>query len=212
MRGSRRSIATRPLGIAPDASRSRRLRYEKAAGPFPIPSASEGSARIPNSSVWSGSPRGGPDPMEVLLFPQPTCRRRPNLVPRIAPRGKPKRTFRRTICPQGCPQNRPLPARSAALRREESGSTGRRVLTRDAWPSIPSAPRRGASPRETQSASNDWRPLREAIARGFRMFPGAPRLHKAPGQTEAHPRDRTTRQSDAFAYRGERVVKRAGLQ
>jgi hypothetical protein len=211
VRGSRRSIATRPLGIAPDASRSRRLRYEKAAGPFAIPSASEGSARIPNSSVWSGSPHGGPDPMEVLLFPQPTCRRRPNYVPGSL-QGQAQAHLSAddpsTGLPPGptaaCPIRRPAQGRERIDRK--AGLDERRLAFH------PVCVLRETSPRQTHSASNDWRPLREAIARGFRMFSGAPRLHKAPGQTEAHPRDRTTRQSDAFAYRGQRVVKRAGLQ
>jgi hypothetical protein len=150
VRGSRRSIATRPLGIAPDASRSRRLRYEKAAGPFAIPSASEGSARIPNSSVWSGSPHGALTLRKSCSSPNQPAGGAPTTSPDRS-RDKPKRTFRQTIRPQGCPQDQPLPARSAALRREESGSTGRRVLTRDAWPSIPFAScARQARARRTQ--------------------------------------------------------------
>jgi hypothetical protein len=66
VRGSRRSIATRPLGIAPDASRSRRLRYEKAAGPFPIPSASKDPLESP-------TPRHGRAPLAGALTLWKSC-------------------------------------------------------------------------------------------------------------------------------------------
>jgi hypothetical protein len=117
VRGSRRSFATRPLGIAPDASRSRRLRYDKAAGPFPIPSASEGSARIPNSSAWSGSLAGA-----LTLWKSCSSLNQPaGGAPTTSPdrsRGKPKRTFRRDDLSTGLP---PGPTAACPIRRPAQG-------------------------------------------------------------------------------------------
>jgi hypothetical protein len=121
--------------------------------------------------------------MEVLL----PSTRPPGGAPTTAPDrsgAKPKRTFR----PQPAPKSRPKPVRSAALRREEGGSTGRQVFAKEAWPPIPTACR--ACPRERRPAPDDWRPLREAIARGLSLTTSATfALAKPLGWTEVQPRE-----------------------
>jgi len=97
-------------------------------------------------------------------------RRRPDSHPGSLQDGA-QTPFRSTVGPRAFP----LPARSAALRREESGSTRRQVVTKDARP-----PPRPFTAREyshgRRPAPDDWRPLREAIARG---------LHEATPATSA---------------------------
>jgi hypothetical protein len=117
VRGSRRSIATRSRRIAPDASRSRRLRYEKAAGPFPIPSASKDPLESP-------TPRHGRAPLAGTLTLWESCSSlnqpaggTPTTLPDRS-RGKPKRTFRQPIHPQSCPQG---PTAACPIRRPAQG-------------------------------------------------------------------------------------------
>ena len=124
--------------------------------------------------VWFGLPRGSPDPMEIMpLSTDPPAA--PRHLSRIAPGPSPSAPFGQR------PARRlgSLPVRSAALRREESGSTGRQVVTKDAH--SPSRPFTAwERPRGRRSAPNDWRPLREAIARGSLQLLGDLRFRKAP--------------------------------
>ena len=101
---------------------------------------------------------------------------------------EPKRTFRSTVGPKALPS----PVRSAALRREEGGSTGRQVVTKDARPPYRPFTAR-ANPHGRRPAPDDWRPLREAIARGLHEATSAilalakpPWMHRSPTKgTEA---------------------------
>jgi len=179
VRGNRRSFATHPRRDAPDASRSR-----------PAPVRTNGGTSIQPVVADSGEsptprldrlPRGSPSPMgSSAPFNRPAGGA-PTHTPDRS-RTEPKRTFRSTARPKA----HPLPVRSAALRREEGGSTGRQVVTKDARPPfrpfIVRAYSHGRRP-----APDDWRPLREAIARGLHgatpailAFAKLPWMHRSP--------------------------------
>lgn len=96
-----------------------------------------------------------------------------------------KRSFRSTAGPKA----HPLPVRSAALRREEGGSTGRQVVTKDARPPFrPFTVRAYSHGRRPEP--DDWRPLREAIARGLHgATPAILALAKLPWMHRSPPKE-----------------------
>lgn len=159
MRGSRRSFATRPRRSAPDASRSRRLRYETAAGLLDQPVVAD-SGESPTPIGWPGS-LAGASPYGMQGIPRPTRRRHPDTHP-----GSLRDAAQMHLSAYDRPENRPPLVRSAALRREVGGSTGEQAVARNALP--PSRPLGVREcPHGRRPSPDDRRPLREAIARGL---------------------------------------------
>lgn len=158
MRGSRRSFATRPLGNAPDASRSRRLRYETAAGLLNQPVVAD-SGESPTPIGWPGS-LAGASPYGKPGISRPTRRRHPDTHP-----GSLRDGAQLHLSAYDRPEGQPPPVRSAALRREECGSTGEQAVMRDALPPFRPLGVREC-PHGRRPTPDDRRPLREAIARG----------------------------------------------
>ena len=159
MRGSRRSFATRPLGNAPDASRSRRLRYETAAGLLDQPVVAD-SGESPTPIGWPGS-LAGASPYGTHGTSQPTRRRYPDSHP-----GSLRDGAQIHLSAFDRPESRPPLVRSAALRREVSGSTGEQAVARNALPPFRPLGVREC-PHGRRPTPDDRRPLREAIARGL---------------------------------------------
>jgi len=145
VRGSRRSFATRPCRDAPDASRSRQAPVRTSGGAF-NPTRRSGLWRILNSVGWIGSLAGALALWTVCFF-QPTRRWRPDSHP-----GSLRDGAQTLLSVDERPKANPSPVRSAALRREEGGSTGRQVVTKDARPPTPAVYRTDEPVREATGA------------------------------------------------------------
>jgi len=184
VRGSRRSFATRPRRSAPDASRSRLAPIRKNGGAVSQPVGVARTLANPQLLRLVGSLARALTLWESCLF----STHPPGGAPTVAPdrsRAEPKRTFR------------PQPARRLAeacpIRRtaQGRGRINRKASLREMKPGPPSRPlaARGC-PRDRRPAPDDWRPLREAIARGLRPLPRRPSLSRSPlGCTEVQPRE-----------------------
>src|SRR5262249_57087223 len=113
--------------------------------------------------------------MEVLL----PSTRPPGGAPTTAPDrsgAKPRRTFG----PQPAPKSRPKPVRSAALRREEGGSTGRQVFAKEAWPPFRPLAARGVPVREAAGAGRLAPPAGGNRPRALAHHLGDLRFREAP--------------------------------
>jgi len=161
VRGSRRSFATRPGGTLPTPLGARPAPIRKNGGALNSnPSASRGLWRIPNSVGWSGSLAGAASPMEVLLSSTHLPGGAPTTVPDLSG-AKPRRTFR--------PQPARGPVEACPIRRtaQGRGRINRKASLHEVKPGPPSRSLAArACPRDRRPAPDDWRPLREAIARG----------------------------------------------
>ena len=186
-----------PRRDAPDASRSRQAPARTSGGTV-YPTRRSGLWRIPNSVGWIGSLTGALALWAVCIF-QPTRRRRPDSHP-----GSLRDGAQTLLSVDERPKANPSPIRSAALRREEGGSTGRQVVTKDARPPTPAVYRTGEPIREAASAGRLAPPAGGNRPRTTRSSSGDPRFREAPlDAPKFNQENRSTRQSDAYAYHGQ---------
>jgi hypothetical protein len=157
VRGSRRSFATRPRRSAPDASRSRQAPIREAAGHSIQPVVAD-SGESPTPSAGSGSLAGALALWVARPF-QPAHRRCPDPHPGSLQDGA-QTLFSVNGWPESCPVAYPI-RRTAQGRGRIDRKAGRRERRQP--PFRPFAER--ASSHGRRPAPDDWRPLREAIAR-----------------------------------------------
>lgn len=197
MRGSRRSFATHPRRDAPDASRSRQAPARTSGGTSIQPRRS-GLWRIPNSVGWIGSLAGAQPHGKVCAF-QPTRRRRPDSHP-----GSLRDGAQTHLSVNGWPEGSPVacPIRRTAQGRRRIDRKASRHERRST--PIPTVYRTSELAREAAGAGRLAPPAGGNRPRTARSDPGDPRFREAPlDAPKSNQENRSTRQSDAYAYHGQ---------